>query len=88
MPEHFEGNSDDLIRQMQLDDLEGASKLTPIEYARMRNMKPQLVYYHIRAGHIEIERCQCGRKVVDVKLSDEYFGKGEFDPNYMAPEED
>jgi hypothetical protein len=95
MTDEFEGNTDDLIRQMQLDELHGATKLSPVEYARMRGMKPQLVYYHLRTHgdptkekHIQLENCQCGRKVVDVKLADAYFEMGEFDPNYVLLEED
>lgn len=92
---HFEGNADELKRRMELDDLRDATKLTPIEYARMRNMKPQLIYYHLRTHndptadkHIQLETCLCGRKVVDVKLADEYFEKGEFDPSLLKEDED
>ena len=67
-------NHDDIIRQMQQDELLDASKLTPREYARLRGMSPQLVYYHIRNhDELELENCICGRKVLDVKLADEYF---------------
>jgi hypothetical protein len=45
-------------------------KLTPIEYGRLRGIKPQLVYYYIRNGKIELEWCICGRRVVDVEASD------------------
>ena len=52
-------------------------KLPPREYAKLRGMKPQLVYYHIRQGHIDMEKCLCGRPVIDVTKSDMFFGKGQ-----------
>lgn len=81
-------NFDELMQQMAQDELHDASKLAPIEYGRLRGISPQLVYYHIRQSHIEVERCLCGKKVVDVKKADEYFHKGEFAPNNLIEEED
>lgn len=69
-------NTDELIQAMQEDELSDAVKLTPREYARIRSQyvkSAQIVYYHIRQGHLKLERCLCGRSVVDVKLADEYF---------------
>jgi hypothetical protein len=61
--------------EMERSDLEDLAsevgKLSPVEYARMRGIRPQLVYYHIRQGHIEKEWCVCGRRVIDVALADE-----------------
>lgn len=71
-------NSDELIAQMQKDELDDATKLTPREYGKLRSIAPQLVYYHIREGHIVKERCICGRSVIDVNKADEYFKKGQF----------
>lgn len=51
-------------------EYEGAEKLSPIEYARFRDMAPQMVYYYIRQGVIEVEVCVCGRKVVSVEDTD------------------
>jgi hypothetical protein len=54
-------------------------KLTPREYAAYRSKKtgtivqPQNVYYYVRTGKLELETCDCGRKVLDVKLADEFF---------------
>jgi len=48
--------------------------LTPREYARLRHFTPQNIYHHIRNKHIEVELCRCGRKVIDVKKTDEFFG--------------
>lgn len=87
-------NFDDLRRQMEKDELHDATKMTPIEYGRLRGIKPQLVYYHLRTHNdptkeksLVLERCLCGKPVLDKKKADEYFEKGEFDPNYVAPEE-
>lgn len=49
--------------------------LTPREYAKIRYMQPQLVYYHLREKHIQSEVCKCGRRVINVKEVDEYFRK-------------
>lgn len=48
-------------------------KLTPREYAKIRFMQPQLVYYHLRRGNLKLELCVCGRKVIDVKETDAFF---------------
>lgn len=71
-------NTDELLAQMQREDLEGATKLTPVDYGKLRGIAPQLVYYHIRAKHITTERCNCGRKVIDVDEADEHFKKGKY----------
>jgi hypothetical protein len=70
-------NTDEFLEQMERDEFEGAEKLTPIEYGKLRGRSGQNIYYHIRAGHIELETCQCGRKVVDVKAADDYFASKE-----------
>jgi len=54
------------------------TKMTPRDYGKSRGISPQLVYYHIREGHINPTHCECGRKVVLVAEADEYFKKGEF----------
>lgn len=74
MPKSFK-NSDELIKQMQLDELADAKKLTPREYAKLRSMTPQLVYYYIRTGRIKKESCDgCGRGgLIDVAIADQFF---------------
>lgn len=59
---------------MELEDqaLE-VGKLSPREYGKLRGISPQLVYYYLRNKQLEIERCICGRKVIDVKLADKFF---------------
>ena len=65
---------DDEFERMEIEDqAETVGKLTPREYAKIRHMQPQLVYYHIRNGHFPLELCVCGRKVIDVKIVDDYF---------------
>lgn len=63
----------------ELDDIEEQAdivgKLTPREYAKIRGMAPQMVYYYIRNGVIDVERCICGRKVIDVKQADDRLQK-------------
>lgn len=78
MATEFHGNMDELMAQMQLDDLDGVTKLSPRDYGKLRGISPQLVYYHIREGHIKKEQCLCGRSVIDVELSDQYFQKGKW----------
>jgi hypothetical protein len=72
---------DDLEPDFELEDIaeqaREVGKLTPIEYAKLHNISPQLIYYHIRNKHLELEYCICGRKVLDVKTADEYFGPRE-----------
>lgn len=57
-------------------DFDHATKLSPIEYGKLRDIKPQLIYYHIREGHIVKETCACGRPVIDIELADKYFKRG------------
>lgn len=67
---------DELMAQMERDELEDATKLSPRDYGKLRGISPQLVYYHVRQGHIEKEVCLCGRSVVDIDACDKFFGKG------------
>lgn len=66
-------NSDELRDQMEADELADASKLTPREYAKLHHLQPQIVYYHLRNGHLESEQCACGRRVLDVRRADAFF---------------
>jgi hypothetical protein len=77
-PVEFEGNMDELMKQMELDDLDGVTKLSPRDYGKLRGISPQLVYYHIREGRIDKERCECGRSVIDVDKADQHFKKGKY----------
>lgn len=64
------GGIDDAIKAMQ-DDVEGATKLPPIQYAKLRGIYPQKVYAALRSTKLEWDRCNCGRRVVDVEAADE-----------------
>lgn len=74
------GGIDDFIRQMAedelLDKVETTTHATPIEYARARGMMPQKVYYALRnhRDKLNTKQCQCGRKVLDIRAADNYFG--------------
>jgi hypothetical protein len=69
--------TDELFDQMERDELEGQTKLSPRDYGRLRGIAPQLVYYHIRQGHVDMEKCICGRSVIDIDKADQYFKKGQ-----------
>ncbi len=69
-------NSDELLAQMEADeraDQAELGKMSPREYAKMKGLQPQLVYYYIRNGHIRTEPCVCGRTVIDVQSADSYL---------------
>jgi hypothetical protein len=73
-------NFDELFEQMQKDELEDATKLTPIEYARLRGIRPQAVYRALRHHKLEWDRCECNRRVVVVEKADRLFNKGPHGP--------
>jgi hypothetical protein len=57
------------------DQAKEVGYLTPIEFAKLQGISPQLVYYHIRNKTIEVERCRCGRRVVSVPHATEALQK-------------
>jgi hypothetical protein len=67
---------DDFIKQAEADELEDATKLPPIQYAKLRGIYPQKVYAAIRSGKLQQKPCDCGRKIVVVEEADEYFKLG------------
>jgi hypothetical protein len=66
-------NTDDFIKQVQADELADAEFLKPREYARLRGIAPQLVYYYIRQKKVQLLPCGggCGCRVVSVKAVDD-----------------
>jgi len=83
------GGIDDAIEEMRLGDLEGASKMAPIPYAKSRGIYPQKVYAAIRNHKVVPEHCSCGRTVVDVEAADEYFKLGKWKrTDSTVPEEE
>ena len=84
------GGIDDAIKNMELDDLEGATKLPPIQYAKLRGIYPQKVYGALRNHKLQWSTCECGRKVVVVEEADEYFKLGRYrgeDPEAVSESE-
>jgi hypothetical protein len=53
-----------------------AESMSVREYATLRGLQPQLVYYYIRSERITQRPCgECGRKVIDVAEADAIFVK-------------
>jgi hypothetical protein len=69
-------NIDELFEEMERDELEDATTLTPREYAKLRGIYPQRVYTAMRTGKLTWERCSCNRRVVVVEEADRLFNKG------------
>lgn len=68
-------NFDELFEQMEKDELEDATYLTPRDYAKLRGIYPQRVYAAMRNGKLTWTRCMCNRRVVVVAEADELFNK-------------
>lgn len=82
--EEVVGNTDDLFRQMEEDDLADKVALQvsarPIEYAKSRGMRPQRVYAAVKlfinsSGEkgLSPHLCECGKMVVNIKEADAFF---------------
>lgn len=50
-------------------------KLTPREYAKLRDISPQLLYYYIKQNVLILEYCACGRKILDVSQTDKILSE-------------
>jgi hypothetical protein len=74
MSEDRELTMDQVAAQMELDELGDARLLPPREFAKLVGVAPQLVYYYIRTGKIEVVVCDCGRKCVEVAPAREFMG--------------
>lgn len=72
-------NFDQLKAQMEADELadgieSGQLQLMAVrDYAKARNIRPQLLYYYLRTRKIETDYCECGRKCVRVEEADAFF---------------
>jgi hypothetical protein len=66
-------NTDELFEAMQRDEQADARLMPPVAYGKLRGISPQLVYYHIRAKHLETEYCDCGRKCIEREAADDFF---------------
>lgn len=80
---------DDELDRLELEDqVQEVGKLTPREYARLRGMNAQLIYYHVRKDNLKIELCICGRKVLDVKTTDRFFEESRAKNNIVEVKHD
>jgi hypothetical protein len=66
-------NTDELIAKMEHDEAEDAPLITPVNYAHIRPITAQLVYYAIRTGKLAVVICPCGRKCLDKGAADNYY---------------
>jgi len=80
---------EEAIKEMILGDLEGATMMSPIDYAKRRGIYPQQVYKALRDKRLNPTTCECGRKVVVVDEADRLFKLGEYaaKPAVQATEE-
>lgn len=62
-----------MIREDELYDAEAIGRMTPIDYAKSRNIRAQRVYKAIRHKKLNDSRCQCGRRIIDVAEADALF---------------
>lgn len=60
---------EELESEFERFEYEGAEVLSPIDFAKLMGMRPQMVYYYIRNGVIETEMCRCGKRVVNVEAA-------------------
>lgn len=81
------GGIDDAIRAMETD-VEGATLLPPIQYAKLRGIYPQKVYKALRGKRLDVAICQCGRRCVSIEEADEHFKLGRFAEGAMSVEEE
>jgi predicted site-specific integrase-resolvase len=83
-------NTDELIQQMMDDELrdqmELLGKMTPREFAKLKGMAPQQIYYYIRAGKIEVEKCICGRHVIDTEKANTFLTSRKQRGQILQPE--
>jgi len=72
-------NFDELQKQIEADELADGIEagqlllMSVADYAKARDMKPQLIHYYIRKGKIVPVLCECGRKCVEVKEADDFL---------------
>lgn len=73
-------NIDELMEAMERDEREDRlaeqTTVSVSDYARARGVRPQLVHYHIRTGHIRKVRCACGRWVINIAEADAVMVRG------------
>lgn len=83
-------DSDELARLIEEDerlDAADSGLMTPIDYAKLRGIFPQKVYKAIKLGKLPSYRCQCGRRIINVKEADTLFKLGEQHEQTTADDE-
>lgn len=56
------------------ESLNGSTSMSVREYAQLRGLQPQRVYYYVRNRKIEVKPCgECGRKVINIEQADAIF---------------
>jgi hypothetical protein len=74
-------NADDLIKEMQAFDREGAEFMTPIQYSKIRPILAPQIYGWMKRGLLTWKHCDCGRRVINVEEADELMrSKGRLPP--------
>jgi hypothetical protein len=68
-------NTDELIKLMAADEAGDAPLITPVNYAKIRPIASQLVYYAIRTHKLQTAICNCGRKCINKQDADDYYRK-------------
>lgn len=63
--------TEELLAELEDMEYEGAAFMPIRAYAEFKKVRPQLVYYWLRRGYIEDERCACGRRIIDVARANE-----------------
>jgi hypothetical protein len=66
-------NMDEFLAQMELDEAADAPLISPVNYAKVRPITPQLVYYGIRTKKLKIYICNCGGRRISMEEADDYF---------------
>jgi len=75
-------NNDDLIRQLEAFENEGAEYMTPVQYSKIRPIRSPQVYNYLRSGQLGWKHCDCGRKVINVEEADALLrAKGKLPPD-------
>ena len=82
-------NIDEVLKDMEAFENEGAEFMTPVQYAKVRPVQAPQVYGWIKTGKISSHRCLCGRKIISVQEVDDFLrSKGKLLPALEREEND
>lgn len=74
-------NIDDILKDMEAFDREGAEFMTPVQYSKIRPVQAPQIYGWLNKGVLNWKRCDCGRKVINVQEADDLLrSKGKLPP--------